>query len=188
MNAIDNLLFIALPYAALIIFFVGSIYRYRQKGFQVSSLSSEFLERQSLFWGSVPFHFGLLFLFFGHLFAFLIPDTVLLWNQHPVRLFILEVSAFVFAIAVLIGLIQLIMRRLSRPRLKVVSNSMDLIIEFLLLLQTVTGIWIAYSFRWGSSWFATVLTPYLRSIFVFNPDIEAVSAMPWAVKLHIAGA
>ena len=29
-------------------------------GFTVSALSSQFLESRSLFWGSVPFHFGLL--------------------------------------------------------------------------------------------------------------------------------
>ncbi|MFQ5583242.1 MAG: respiratory nitrate reductase subunit gamma, partial [Calditrichia bacterium] len=37
-------------------------------------------------------------------------------------------------------------------------------------------------------WFAAVLTPYLRSIFIFQPDIRAVSALPWLVKLHIVGA
>ena len=70
---LSNLLFMVFPYLAFVIFLIGSVYRYRAKGFQVSSLSSEFLERKKLFWGSQPFHWGLLVLFFGHLIAFLFP-------------------------------------------------------------------------------------------------------------------
>ena len=86
MTILNTFLFIIMPYLALVIFFIGTIYRYRNVKFQISSLSSEFLEGKKLFWGSVPFHWGMLFLFFGHLIAFLIPSSVLLWNSHPVRL------------------------------------------------------------------------------------------------------
>lgn len=188
MSYLDQFLFVALPYLALIVFIGGSIYRYRAKGFKFSSLSSQFLERNALFWGSVPFHIGLGFLFFGHLTAFLIPDGVIAWNGDPVRLLILEVTAFIFGIGVLWGIIHLIVRRVTHPRLKVVTNKMDLLIQLLLLLQTVTGLWIAFFFRWGSSWFASVLTPYLNSIFTFSPEPEAVVAMPLMVQLHIIGA
>jgi len=52
-------------------------------------------------------------------------------------------------------------------------------------VQIILGLWTAYGYRWGSSWFASVLTPYLRSIFELNPQIEAVSALPWVIQLHI---
>ena len=78
-------LFVGLPYAAMLMFLVGTIQRYRNKGFMVSSLSSQFLEGKSLFWGAVPFHFGILAVFCGHLIAFLIPRGVLLWNGDPTR-------------------------------------------------------------------------------------------------------
>lgn len=188
MSYFNQFLFVALPYLALIVFIGGSIYRYRAKGFKFSSLSSQFLERNALFWGSVPFHIGLGLLFFGHLIAFLIPEGVIAWNGDPLRLLILEVTAFIFGIGVLWGIIHLIIRRTNHPRLKMVTNRMDLLIELLILLQTVTGLWTAFAFRWGSSWFAAVLTPYLRSIFTFSPDPEAVLAMPLMVQLHIIGA
>ena len=188
MEALDNFFFIALPYIALVVFLIGAIYRYTAKGFQFSSLSSQFLEGRNLFWGSVPFHWGIMFLFFGHLVAFLFPREVLILNGHPVRLVIIEVSAFIFGISVLVGLINLFTRRVTNDRLRMVTNHMDIIIEIILLIQVFTGLWIAYNFRWGSSWFAAVLTPYLRSIFTLAPDIAAVSAMPWTVKLHIIGA
>lgn len=187
-GVLNTLMFAAFPYICLFIFLIGSIYRYMNRGFQVSSLSSEFLERKKLFWGSQPFHWGLLFLFFGHLIAFLFPRTVLAWNGEPVRLLILEFSSFAFGLAALAGLVLLIKRRLENKRILIVSNKMDMLVYAVLITQIVTGLGVAFFVRWGSSWFAAVLTPYLRSIFALNPDIAAVSAMPWLVQLHIISA
>lgn len=188
MNYVDTFMLVVLPYVALATFLTGSIYRYRTRKFQVSSLSSQFLEGRKLFYGSVPFHWGVLFIFSGHLIAFSIPRAVLAWNSQPVRLMVLEITAFIFGISMLVGLINLMIRRYTTPRLKPVTNIMDLVIYVLLILQTFAGLWIAYNFRWGSSWFSTLLTPYLYSIFKFQPDTTAVALLPWTVKLHIAGA
>ena len=188
MNYLDNVILIALPYLALAVFLIGSIYRYTSRKFQFSSLSSEFLEGRKLFNGSVPFHWGILVVFFGHLTAFAIPRAILAWNSQPLRLMILEITGFIFAISMLVGLINLVIRRYTTPRLKPVTNYMDLAVYVLLILQTSVGLWIAYNFRWGSSWFSTILTPYLYSIFRLKPDTTAVILLPWTVKLHIATA
>ena len=54
-NALNNFFLIALPYIALFVFVIGSIWRYRSNGFKFSSLSSQFLEGRQLFWGQYPF-------------------------------------------------------------------------------------------------------------------------------------
>ena len=185
MNIFNIIFFIVLPYAALLLFFVGTIYKYKATKFKFSSLSSQFLETRKLYWGSVPFHWGILFLFFGHLTAFLFPSSILAWNQMPARLIILEISAFTGGILTLIGLSNLLYRRISDARLRKVTNIMDIILELLLLSQIFFGLWVAYSNRWGSSWFATILSPYLRSIFTFYPNIDAVAMLPFIVQLHI---
>ncbi|MBS1909649.1 MAG: respiratory nitrate reductase subunit gamma, partial [Bacteroidetes bacterium] len=95
---------------------------------------------------------------------------------------------FIFGISMLVGLVNLFIRRYTTPRLYPVTNKMDFVVYVLLILQTFAGLWIAYNFRWGSSWFSTLLSPYLNSIFKLNPDITAVVLLPWPVKLHIAGA
>jgi nitrate reductase gamma subunit len=188
MSLIENFLFIGLPYVALIVFMVGTIYRYRATKFTYSSLSSQFLENRKLFWGIMPFHWGLLLLFLGHLIAFLFPSSVLAFNRQPVRLLILEATAFACGLLVLYGLVMLFLRRNTNSRLKPVTSRMDVVIEVLLMAQVVLGLLVALNVRWGSSWFAAVLTPYLQSIFVLQPDISAVSALPWLIKLHIVGA
>ena len=186
MDTLYNFLFIALPYVALTVFLIGTIYRYKGTKFKFSSLSSQFLEGKQLFWGSVPFHYGILFLFFGHLIAFLIPSTVIAWNSEPLRLVFLEVTGFVFGLSALVGLINLFFRRNTNDRIKVVTSKMDILIELLIIVQIILGLWIAYGYRWGSSWFSSVLSPYLWSIFYLNPNIEAVSTMPLVIQLHIS--
>lgn len=183
------LLFAVLPYAALAVFLVGSIYRYKNRGFSVSSISSQFLEGKKLFWGSQPFHWGLFILFFGHLIAFLFPRAVLAWNGQPVRLLILEISSFAFGLTALLGLILLINRRLTNRRVQIVTSKMDLVVYAVLLTQIISGLLVAYHSRWGSSWFAAFLTPYLRSIFVFDPQIDAIASVTsLSLKVHVISA
>lgn len=186
MNAI--ILFAVLPYLAILLLLLGSIYRYTYSGFQVSSLSSQFLESKQLFFGSRPFHWGIIFLFFGHLTAFLIPRAVLAWNKVPLRLYILEITAFAFGLMLLAGLILLIIRRFNTKSLYRVTSKMDIFVYVILLVQVITGLWTAYFYRWGSSWFAMVLTPYIRSVFAFNPDTIAVVQLPLMVQIHIVSA
>ena len=188
MGILNNFFFVALPYIAIVVFLVGTIFRYTSHKFKVSSLSSQFLEGKKLFWGSVPFHWGLIILFFGHLLAFLVPSSILAWNSEPVRLLILEISSFIAGITVLVGLVLLFIRRISNDRLQVVTTKMDIFVELLLLFQIFSGLYTALFLRWGSNWFASVLSPYLASIFTLNPDIAAVSAMPWMFQLHVIGA
>lgn len=177
--------FVGLPYIAIVTFLVGTIQRYRNTGFKVSSLSSQFLEGKRLFWASVPFHFGILVVFFGHLTAFLIPAGILAWNSNPVRLLVLQITAWAFGLSVLVGLVGLMLRRLTNARVKMVTTRMDLLIELMLLVQTGLGLYIGYAHRWGASWFAADLSPYLWSLFLLDPQITAVSAMPLVIKLHI---
>lgn len=188
MTNLDTLLFVTFPYFALFICIVGSIYRYKFLTFKYSSLSSEFLEQRKLFFGSVPFHIGISLIFIGHLFIFIFPNETLALNSIPLRLVIIEVGAFILGLSALFGLISLLIRRFTDQRLNVVTSKMDIFVEVVLLSQIILGVWIAYDYRWGSSWFASVLSPYLVSLLTFSPDIIAVSQLPLVIKLHIIGA
>ncbi len=187
-NPMDMLLFAVLPYMALILFFVLTIQRYRTQTFSYSSLSSQFLENKQHFWTMVPFHYGIIVIVVGHFIGFLIPRQVLMWNEVPLRLYVLEAAALIFGLLMVIGLLGLIFRRLSFSKVRTVTSPTDWILLVLLLIQGASGIYIAIFFPWGSSWFASSATPYLWSIITLQPDISYVTAMPWAVKLHIINA
>jgi len=174
-----------LPYVCIFTFLLMTIYRYRMQSFSYSSLSSQFLENDHHFWAVVPFHYGILVVTAGHLLAFLIPRTILAWNSHPLRLYVLEISALAFGILTLIGLMGVIIRRFSNSKIRYVTTVTDWILFLMLLVQTVSGIAVALFYPWGSAWFASNLSPYLWSIFQLNPDITYVSALPHLVKSHI---
>ena len=122
MNAINNFLFIGLPYVAIAVFLVGAIYRYRATGFKYSSLSSQFLEGGGMYIFAVLFHWGILVVFLGHLIAFLFPTATLAWHSSAARLIADEIVIFTFGLAVLIGLVALFVRRISQPRIRVVTT------------------------------------------------------------------
>ncbi len=184
----DLLFFGAMPYVAIVLFLTISIQRYFKDPFTFSSLSSQFLETRRLFWGSVPFHVGIITLFFGHLIGFMVPRWVTIWNSVPVRLLILETAALTAALLALIGLIGLIFRRSLSSRLRSNTSVLDIVVYVVLLFQIGVGIYVALFLRWGSSWYVQTAVPYLWSVLTFSPEIQRVAELPLMAKLHIGGA
>lgn len=185
---INFFLFAVAPYVAVTLLLSVSLWRFFFQRYKFSSLSSQFLETTDLFWGSVPWHYGIVVLFFGHLIGFLCPRGVALWNSVPLRLLILEVTALVFGLLALVGIVLLIKRRLSHPRIRVVTSWMDVVVLLLLLVEVVVGVGIAIEYRWGSSWYVATLVPYLRSVLALAPRVDLIEEFPWLVKTHVFGA
>lgn len=181
----DNLCFVILPYAATLLALVFTINRYRKGGFSFSSLSSQFLESGELFFGSVSWHFGILVILAGHLAGFLIPARVLWFNSVPARLYVLEGVALLFGLLCLVGIVSLMVRRASVPRIRVVTTAVDVLVLLLLFVQVFLGVCTALYYRWGSSWYAISAVPYLRSLFLFQPDLKMIIPLPLIVKFHI---
>ena len=182
------LLFAVLPYVALFTFLLVTIQRYRSQAFTYSSLSSQFLENRQHFWAMVPFHYGIIILLFGHLVGLLIPRTVLMWNAHPLRLYVLEVAGLAFGVLTLVGLLSLIVRRMQTNKVRVTTSVVDWVVYVLLLVQVVSGIGTAVLYPWGTSWYAAAAAPYLQSIFLLQVDVSYVVGMPLLVQLHIVNA
>ena len=184
---LDNFLFIYFPYAAFAVAVVGTVWRLK-RGFQLTSLSSQFLESDELFYGSVAWHFGILGALAGHLVGFLIPRQVLWFNGVPLRLYVLESTGLLFGLLALVGAVSLAWRRLRSARVRAVTSPMDAFVLLLLLAQVILGVYAALFLRWGSSWYAASAVPYLRSLATLQPDLSTLAPLPLAVKLHVAGA
>jgi nitrate reductase gamma subunit len=185
---LDGVLLGVLPYVAIFTFLLVTIQRYRGQAFTYSSLSSQFLENRQHFYGLVPFHYGILVVLAGHVAAFLVPDAVLAWNGHPLRLYLLEITGLAFGILTLVGLVLMVMRRLTTPLLTRLTTRADWLVLIMLAVQVATGLYTAVVHPWGSSWFASVLSPYLWSLITLSPDLAGVAALPFAVKFHLVSA
>lgn len=181
----NDLLFGALPYAAFLLLVVVTIARWRTQEFSVSSLSSQLLESRKLYWGSVPFHWGISLILLGHLTALVIPGAFELWNGTPVRLAVLEITGLALALWAAFGLVVLFIRRLGTPRIQAVTKPMDIVVLLVIAVQIVTGIWIAIAYRFGSVWGTSVMVPYIRSLIVFQPDTSYMEPLPVVIQTHV---
>lgn len=181
----NNVFFFIFPYLSIAVFTAVTIYRSVYRPFTISSLSSQLLERRKLFWGSIPFHWGIVLILLGHLGALLFPKTLVLWNSVPIRLYLLELSGFALGIWALVGLLVLIWRRVSEPRVQAVTSMMDAVVLLLLFVSMITGLWTAYFYRFGSFWFTGIFTPYLWSLLTLQPRPEMLLPLPFMIKLHV---
>ena len=184
---VDIVLFAAFPYVAVVLAVVVTFYRYYSDRFSYSSFSSQFLENRALFWGSVPWHFGILIILSAHLLAQLFPGVWRTLISAPTRLYILEVIGLALALAALLALALLLVRRLLNERVSVVTSGMDWVLLLVLLAQMALGFWVAIYYRWGSDWYLHTAVPWIQSLARLDPETQFVTNLPWLVKLHMLG-
>lgn len=184
---LNTVLFAVFPYVAIVLAVLIAIHRYRTDRFSYSSFSSQFLENRSLFWGSVAWHYGILIILLAHIAALVAPKFWAALIAEPVRLYALEVTGLALGLWTILGLTLLILRRLRNPRVFVVTSAPDWTLLVALLAQVALGFWVALVYRWGSDWYLHTAVPWIVSLFKLNPKIEYVTALPWAVKIHMLG-
>lgn len=181
----STFLFIAFPYIALVLAIGAGIYRFYSRRFSYSSLSSQLLENRRLFWGSVPWHYGITLILLAHLLAGLFPQAAGAILGNRIRLVVLEMTGVSLALFALVGIVVLIIRRLpSSSRVRSVTSIMDGVVLFFLLVQVVTGIIIALFDRWGSLWYLKTAVPWFWSLVLLRPNASTVAFLPPFVKFH----
>ena len=75
-DTIFHILFVWYPYVCISAFVFGSLIRFDREQYTWKASSSQLLRKRQLFWGSNLFHFGILFLFFGHTVGLLTPKAI----------------------------------------------------------------------------------------------------------------
>ncbi len=127
---------------------------------------------------------GLLGVLVGHLLMVGWPGQLLSWNQHFGRLLVFEIVFFLLGLLALAGLIAVIGIHTIRSPLRAASL---IYVAFVgvLFVTIVSGLGIGVLYRWASVWSTVTLTPYVRSLPSLEPDLQAVAAMPYLVKLHV---
>jgi nitrate reductase gamma subunit len=185
---LDNFIFIGLPYGALALFIFVLPYRYFTNRLTWTTFSSQFLERKTLFWGIMPWHFGIIIVLLAHLTGFLVPRVVEALLANQTFFLTLENVSLGLGLLALSGIIVLIFRRATAERIRPVTGIADWVLLILLAVQAATGLYISIFVRWGYQWYHYTAVPYLYSLLTFHPQIEYVSDFPFFFKLHVAGA
>ena len=109
------------PYLCGTVFILGSWLRYDYGQYTWRAASSQMLDKRGMVLWSNLFHIGILGIFFGHLFGMLTPHWMYAWFL-PV------------------AVKQLLVRRLTNPRIRATSSGADILILAILLIQCILGL------------------------------------------------
>ncbi len=185
---LDTILFVIFPYIAVTLAVGGTLYRYFTNQFSFTSLSSQFLEGDMEFWGSVLWHYGIIPTLLIHLAGFAVPKVMAFLHGTPDTLYLSELAGKIFGLMALAGAVTLLIRRLRLSKIRIVTSPMDWVILMLLINQVFLGLWTAFLYRWGAEWFIQTATPWVVSLVTFHPAPQFVAALPLIPKLHFLNA
>lgn len=185
----NTLLFTVYPYIALAVMIIGSIVRYDREPYTWKSGSSQLLRRKQLMWGSVLFHAGIIFLFFGHFFGLLTPHWIYgHFISAEQKQLLAIVAGSIAGVVCFIGLSMLLHRRLFDPRIRVTSTYADVAVLVVMWIQLALGlITVPYSLQHADGSTMLVLSEWAQRILTFQVEGtgDLVGGVAWPYQAHI---
>jgi len=188
MSGVYGFLFQVYPYICFAVFLVGSLIRFDQNQYTWKTNSSQLLRAGTLRWGSNLFHFGILFLFFGHLVGLFTPHAVYgVFMSAATKQMLAVVAGGVAGLVCFVGLSLLLYRRIFDPRIRLTSHRTDIAILVILWVQLVVGmITLPYSYQHADGSVMLILADWAQRIVTLRPvDATALSALAWPYLFHI---
>lgn len=198
MNLWEQFLWVIFPYLSLVTFVLGHVYRYRYDQYGWTPKSSQILERRMLMWGVLLFHWGLLFVFGGHVMGLFVPIEVyraMGVSDHNYHLLSLWAGSVVGVVA-LIGILLLNLRRWFVPRIRSNTETIKFATDALLLVVILLGMAATIGYRVYVSQYELqeefeyreTIGPWFRSLFYFSPQPELMVGAPLIFQLHTLSA
>jgi len=188
MNGVYGFLFQVYPYVCFTVFLMGSLLRFDRDQYTWKSDSSQMLRAGLLRWGSNLFHFGILFLFFGHLVGLFTPHAVYgVFMSAGTKQMLAVVAGGIAGMVCFVGLSMLLYRRVFDPRIRLTSHATDIAVLVVLWVQLVVGlITLPFSWQHADGSVMLILADWAQRIVTLRPvDATALSMLPWPYLVHI---
>ncbi len=188
MNGVYGFLFQVYPYVCFTVFLLGSLLRFDRDQYTWKSDSSQMLSPGLLRWGSNLFHFGVLFLFFGHMVGLFTPHAVYgIFMTAGNKQMLAVVAGGIAGSICFVGLSMLIYRRVFDPRIRLTSHATDIAILVVLWVQLVVGlITLPFSWHHADGSVMLILADWAQRIVTLRPvDATVLAALPWPYLFHI---
>lgn len=181
-------LWVIIPYAAMAVFIVGIIWRYRHDQFGWTCRSTQTLENRLLAPGSILFHYGALGAIGGHALGILVPQqlTNALGITESYYHIVSAGGGTVASAACVIGLAILIFRRVTVRRVWVTTTYLDILAYTVLTIVLLLGVWDTIgtnTFGAGYNYRSSVAL-WFRSLFIFDPNYAVMSNVPLFYRIH----
>jgi nitrate reductase gamma subunit len=192
MSAFDLILFVAVPYIAIAVFIVGHYWRYRYDKFGWTTRSSQLYERRLLRLGSPLFHFGILFVFLGHVGGLLIPES---WtNAIGISESVYHAASASLGIlagfCTVIGAGILIYRRRTVGPVFSATTRNDKAMYVLLIGTMLLGLGttVLNNLIGHPHDYRLTVSPWFRSILYLHPNTDLILQAPIGFRLHVLAA
>ena len=182
----STFLWAVFPYLALAVFVVGLIWRYKYDKFGWTTRSSQLYESKLLRIGSPLFHFGILLALVGHLMGLIIPKswTDLVMDQHAYHLLAVG-GGIVSGVMICVGFIILVFRRRTVKTVFNATTVNDKVMYLVLGLVIAFGMWNTISTAVSEEYnYREGVSPWFRSIFTFQPDVDLIANAPFQFQAH----
>jgi len=173
----------------VIILIGGLIWRYRYDQFGWTTRSSQLYESRLLRIGSPLFHFGILVVVIGHVAGLVIPKswTDALGITEDMYHFAALGLGTIAGVATLVGVGILIYRRRTTGPVFMATTKNDKTMYVVLVAAIVAGLATTVLSVVGpheDQTYRETVSPWFRSLFIFQPDIQAMSEASFAFQLH----
>jgi nitrate reductase gamma subunit len=184
----NTVLWGVLPYVMLVVLVAGTVWRYRYDKFGWTTRSSQLYESRLLRIGSPLFHFGILVVLVGHIGGLVIPES---WTEAVgVSENLYHVNALLFGsiagVCTLAGIVILVYRRRTTGPVFMATTRNDKLMYVVLVAAIVFGLWttlVSVGAGQEAHNYRETVSPWFRSLFTLQPDVEAMAAAP--VEFHI---
>lgn len=183
----DVFLWVIIPYICLTVFVVGHFWRYRYDKFGWTTRSSQLYEDRLLRWGSPLFHFGILFVFLGHVMGLGVPKpwTEAVGISEGMYHFMAVSLGALAGFGTIVGMIILIYRRRTVGPVFSATTPMDKVMYFFLALVIVLGLWNTVASNiLGHFDYRESVSVWFRGIFYFDLKPELIAEAPIGFRAH----
>ncbi|MFV8834155.1 respiratory nitrate reductase subunit gamma [Aquisalimonas sp. APHAB1-3] len=185
-----DLAFAVFPYIAGTVFLVGSLIRFEKSQYTWKSNTTQLMSGGQRFrWGINLFHIGIIALFFGHLFGLLTPTALYtsLGLTAGAKQLLAIVAGGIFGAITLVGVVILLHRRMTDPRVRKTSYPMDSFILILLAAQLLTGLLtIPVSTGHLDGEVMQQISAWAQGLVTFQTGAAAtIYDIHWIYKLHM---
>jgi len=188
-NALPMILWVAIPYAAMAVFVVGHLWRYRYDKFGWTTRSSQVYENRLLRLGSPMFHIGILMVIAGHVVGLLVPREWLyaIGISEEMYHWGATVMGSFAAVLTLAGLGILIYRRRTVAPVFLATTAMDKVMYVFLGATLAFGTLATFVYQvFGHGFhYRETISPWIRSILFFQPQPELMAEVPLLFQLHV---
>ncbi len=192
MRLASTFLWVVLPYAAMVLFVAGHIWRYRHDKFGWTSRSTQLLEGRWLAWGSNLFHYGALAAIGGHILGILIPTqlTSAVGISESDYHLLSAVAGSVAGIACVVGFVILVARRAYFPRVRRTTTPIDVATYVLLALLIGLGLveTLAVNTFGGGYNYRDSVAIWFRGLLILDPRPQLMATAPIIYQVHAASA